>query len=140
MRMLFIMIALTWITGISFLSGTMALANDVGEMKNSVLHVTPTEAKSLLDANPSIRVLDVRTRTEFNRGHVDGATQINYFSLKLKKKLSALDKNTTWLVHCKSGHRSGRVVPQMKKLGFTKIIHMDGGFDGWKKAGLSIAR
>lgn len=114
--------------------------SDVGVVKKGVLHVSPREAAQLLADDQSIRVLDLRTRPEFNRGHIDGAIQINYFSLNLKKKLAALDRNASWLVHCKSGHRSGRAVPQMKKLGFTKIIHMDAGFDGWKKAGLPVTR
>ena len=111
----------------------------VGSIKDGVRYVTPTEAASLIDNDSTIMVLDVRTRGEYNRGHIEGAVQINYFSLGFKKKLSTLDKNVTWIVHCKSGHRSGRTVPLMKKADFASIIHMDGGFDGWKKADFPIS-
>jgi len=112
----------------------------VGRIKDGIRHVTPREAATLLKIEPSIRVLDVRTRGEFNAGHIKGATQINYLSGRFKRKIKALDTQSTWLVHCKSGHRSGRAVGLMQKAGFSKIIHMDGGFDGWKKAKLPISK
>ena len=78
-------------------------------------------------------VLDVRTKGEYKRGHIEGAIRNNYFSTKFKKRLRALDKTTTYIVHCKSGHRSRRVVKTMRKEGFQNIYHMDGGYDAWKK-------
>ena len=50
-----------------------------------------------------------------------------------------LDKETTWLVHCKSGVRSGKTLPLMKKLGFKSIIHMDGGINDWRAAELPVS-
>ena len=103
------------------------------EVVSPVKYVSASEAQDLLIANPEIQVLDVRTKGEFNRAHIEGAIRINYFSTKFKKKLRALDKNTPYLVHCKSGHRSNRAVKTMQKLGFTNIVHLDGGYDAWKK-------
>jgi len=100
---------------------------------NPVIYVEASEAQRLLKDNPAIQVLDVRTKGEFNRGHIDGAIRVNYFSLTFKKKLRALDTSKTYLVHCKSGHRSEGAVKVMEKLGFTNIIHLDGGYDAWKK-------
>ena len=108
----------------------------VGELRDGVLHVTAVEAAQLLDEKPDIKVLDVRTGFEYKRGHIEGAVQINYYFFGFEKKLSALDKETTWLVHCKSGVRSGNTLPLMKKLGFKSIIHMDDGINGWRAAKL----
>lgn len=115
----------------------MSFANENGhEITNPVKYVSAIEAQALLQANPNIQVLDVRTKGEFKRAHIDGAIRVNYFSTKFKKKLRALDLNTPYLVHCKSGHRSNRAVKVMQKLGFTNIIHLDGGYDAWKKLAL----
>ena len=51
-----------------------------------------------------------------------------------------LDPTKIYLVHCKTGVRSGRSVPIMLKEGIANIIHVDGGFDAWKKAGLPQVR
>ena len=100
---------------------------------NPVKHVEALEARSLLASNPNIKVLDVRTKGEYKRGHIEGAIRNNYFSTKFKKRLRLLDRNTPYLVHCKSGHRSERVIKIMNKEGFTNIYHLDGGYDAWKK-------
>jgi len=126
----------------SFYSQLYADANsdvlDVGTVKNGVRHVSASEAAQILEHNPDVQVLDVRTGWEYKRGHIKDAINLNYYAFSFKKSLNTLDKNTIWLVHCKSGVRSGRTIPLMKEAGFENIIHMDGGFDDWRRSGLII--
>lgn len=89
---------------------------------------------------PSVRVLDVRTGFEYNRGHLPDAVQINYFSRQFEKKLEALGKNITWHVHCRRGSRSGKALPVMESLGFSSVIHLDGGIKAWTKRGLPVVK
>lgn len=113
-----------------FLLPTLVFASDkpVGAS-----YVDAAQAQTLLAETPDMIVLDVRTKGEYKRGHIDGAILNNYFSTKFKKRLRTLDRNKPYLVHCKSGHRSERVVKIMLKEGFTDITHLDGGYDAWKK-------
>lgn len=112
--------------------GSIAMAENINTAP-VVKYLDAQEAKSLLETNPNIQTLDVRTKGEFNRGHIQGAIHVNYFSPKFKKKLRTLDRLTSYLVHCKSGHRSNRAVKIMQREGFQKIYHLDGGYDAWKK-------
>ena len=112
------------------LVATMALA---GEKSVDVTYVSAAEARALLTSHQDLIILDVRTKGEYKRGHIEGAVRNNYFSTKFKKRLRAIDKTKPYLVHCKSGHRSERVVKIMIKEGFTDITHLDGGYDAWKK-------
>ncbi len=112
--------------------GIEAYGKDLG----GVRHVNATEAAEILQKYPSVRILDVRTGPEYNRGHLTDATNINYYSFSFKKKLDKLDKSITWLVHCRSGVRSGKSLPILKSLGFESIIHLDGGIVAWRKDGL----
>lgn len=103
-----------------------------GSKAEEVTYVNAEEARGLLIENPNIIILDVRTKGEYKRGHIEGAVRNNYFSTKFKRRLRELDRTKPYLVHCKSGHRSGRVVKIMVKEGFTDITHLDGGYDAWK--------
>jgi len=114
------------------------LTNTESDGPSVISHMSVTEVASLLKSDPEVRVLDVRTGFEFGFGNIAGAEQINYFSFSFRERVAQLDRNATWVVHCKSGHRSGPSVRIMEELGFTSIIHMDGGFDAWKRAGLPI--
>ena len=110
-----------------------ASANDNSVQLPAVKHLNAADAQALLKARPDIQVLDVRTKSEYKRGHIDGAILNNYFSFKFKKRLRELDRTTPYLVHCKSGHRSGGAVKIMQAEGFKNIYHLDGGYDAWKK-------
>jgi len=106
---------------------------NAGDNTVGITYVSAAEAQTLVSHNKDLIVLDVRTPGEYKRGHIEGAVRNNYFSTKFKKRLRALDKSKPYLVHCKSGHRSERVVKIMVKEGFTNITHLDGGYDAWKK-------
>ena len=106
----------------------------------NVRDVSATEAAEILKNDPEIRVLDVRTGFEFNRGHIEDAVNFNYYSRKFKAKLNTLDKNVTWLVHCRTGVRSGKTLPLMKAAGFTNVIHLQDGIVDWTKSGLAVVK
>lgn len=103
-----------------------------------VRHATAFEAAELMENHPEIIVLDVRTGSEFGRAHIRNAHNINYSSPQFKEHVAALDPDAEYLVHCQSGRRSSRAVKIMKAMGINHIIHLDGGFGAWKKAGLEI--
>lgn len=105
-----------------------------------VRHVSVQEAKEIIDNNPDIVILDVRTPVEFKLGHLDHAININYYSFSFKEKIRKLDRNKTYLVHCQTGVRSGKTLPIMKRAGFTNVLHMDKGYKDWKNRGLPISK
>lgn len=102
--------------------------------------VNAIEAAEILEKNPDIKILDVRTGIEFRRGHLENAVHLNYYSLRFKANLNKLDKNATWLVHCHSGVRSSKTIPLMEAAGFTNVIDVTDGMVGWKKAGLPVVK
>ena len=80
-------------------------------------------------------VLDVRTREEYAAGHIPGAVNIDVNAPDFQEKISKLDKNKTYLVHCAAGVRSARACDRMSRLDFSKLYNLGGGFRAWEKAG-----
>ena len=76
---------------------------------------------------------DIRTPKEFKEGHIAKAINIDYKADTFESQLQKLDRNPTYLMHCRSGRRSGLALDTFGKLGFKHIIHMDDGILGWKK-------
>jgi len=85
-------------------------------------------------------VLDVRTPQEYQRGHIAGAVNINYYDPDFQKRLAKLDTNKTYLVYCHSGHRSGLAVKVMEKLHFRHIYDLQGGMIQWQAKKLPLVR
>jgi len=85
-------------------------------------------------------VLDVRTATEFEAGHLPGALNLDVNASDFKQKAAVLDKNQTYLVHCASGVRSVKACEELGRLGFPDLYNLPGGFRAWAKAGKPVEK
>jgi len=84
-------------------------------------------------------VIDVRTPGEYKQGHLPGAREIDFLSDDFVQNVSKLDKDTTYLIYCRSGHRSHQAGTKMKELGY-KVVNLKGGFMQWKNEGFEIEK
>ncbi len=111
-----------------------------------IVHVDAAQAKKLLDASSTkpaakeaqITVIDVRTPEEYAAARLGGAKLIDIGSDTFAADVAKLDRKPTYLVHCAAGGRSTKALETFKKLGFKKVIHLDGGINAWKKAGFPV--
>jgi rhodanese-related sulfurtransferase len=85
-------------------------------------------------------VLDVRTKQEFDAGHIPGAVNLDVNAPGFTNKVAALDTNKVYLVHCAAGRRSANACDQMSRLGFSHLIDLAPGFRGWEKAGKPVEK
>ena len=85
-------------------------------------------------------VLDVRSKAEFEKGHIPRAINIDVNSLKFDESVAKLDTNKTYLVNCAVGMRSARACKKMEGKGFKQLYDLAPGFDGWKKAGKPVEK
>lgn len=66
-------------------------------------------------------ILDVRTKAEYDHGHIKGS--INLPLDRLNKGLEKLDKNKPVITCCASGMRSGVAKGMLEKAGFAKVYN-----------------
>ena len=85
-------------------------------------------------------VLDVRTKKEFDAGRIPGAKNLDVNGTDFDRQLAELGKNKTYLVHCAAGVRSAKACARMSGLGFTNLIDLAPGFQGWQKAGKPVEK
>ena len=123
------------LAGIALISFTSAYANFLTPTQEYA-DVTVAEAKALIEEKPDMVILDVRTPSEFDDGHLEGA--INIPVDYLAGRLDELSEDDEFLVYCRTGNRSARAVGILEDAGFTKIFHMDEGITGWLDAGYPV--
>jgi rhodanese-related sulfurtransferase len=70
------------------------------------------------------KVLDVRSRAEFQGGHVAGARNLDVGSRDFANQVKRLNPRYTYVVYCQSGNRSARAAGQLRAAGLTVV---DGG-------------
>lgn len=102
-------------------------------LSGSYVDITVEQAKELIEANPSLVVLDVRTEEEFHSERIEGAKNIPVDDLEIR--LTKLNPNDKILVYCRTGNRSTQAAKILVQNGFSDFYHMVGGIVSWIQAG-----
>lgn len=90
--------------------------------------------------NTDFIILDVRTLREFNKGHIEKAILLDFYSNTYTDELNRLDKSKTYLMYCRSGNRSGKTLDLIKNMGFNQVYNMDQGIRGWLSMGFPVVK
>ncbi|MCP4448500.1 MAG: DUF4395 family protein [Myxococcales bacterium] len=85
-------------------------------VRRSAPALTPEQIRALVSEGAMI--VDVRTVSEFSRGHIGGSQ--NFPLDEITKHISALEGNTC-LVYCASGMRSRIAAKQLSQIGITDV-------------------
>jgi len=100
--------------------------NDQGAM---YVNITSDEAKQIMDSEEGYIILDVRTKDEYDQGHIPGAILIPDTEIKAKAEEVLTDKDQLILVYCRSGRRSKLAAEALVGLGYTNIKEFGGIID-----------
>lgn len=93
------------------------------------LNITAEEAKKLMDSEKDRIILDVRSREEYDQGHIPGAILIPDTEIEAKAADLLPDKDQLILVYCRSGRRSKLAAQSLADLGYTNIREFGGILD-----------
>ena len=116
----------------------------VAKAKSETKAVTPQQAFDQLRARTAI-LIDIRDIRELQReGQIGGAFHAPRGMLEFwadpqspyHKEVFAQAGNL--ILFCASSWRSALAAKTLQDMGMTNIFDMDGGFNGWKSAGLPI--
>lgn len=74
----------------------------------------------------AILIVDVRTPTEWDRGHLPDAKHIEWQNIGEEITKLTNDKHSTIYVYCRSGNRSGKAKLILEQLGYSNVINAGG--------------
>jgi rhodanese-related sulfurtransferase len=100
--------------------------------------ITPVELQTILTAQPSVPVIDVRTPVEFSEVHVPQARSVPLD--ELKPGSLQLPKDQPVYLLCRSGQRAAKAADKLAKEGFSQPIVVAGGTLAWVEANLPVTR
>lgn len=116
-------------------------AQQANESQTSAIqNVDSKEAANLITENPNLLIIDVRTPAEFNAGHIKEAKNINISDSDFQSQIEKLSRDSTYLVYCRTGNRSGRAINLMKQLNFKSIYHLQHGITEWVGEGKPVEK
>jgi len=105
------------------------------EARREVPEVSADEVRQRLARDPKVALLDVREKEEYREGHLDGAISLPRGFLEMRVEETVPDKQTPIIAYCAGGTRSLIASRTLKEMGYTSVVSMAGGFNGWKNNG-----
>lgn len=97
--------------------------------KNEVEFIDVEELRNKIKNKEKIIILDVRTRKEYENGHIEGALLIPID--ELRDNIRSLNKNDEIIIHCRSSYRSYIGYRILKNLGFNNVKNLNGSYLSW---------
>jgi hydroxyacylglutathione hydrolase len=104
----------------------------------TLTNVTVRELADRLAREPDVVVIDVREPAEWTDGHMPGARHIPM--RQVAERLAEIPRDRWIALTCAGGTRSSLVGSLLLTQGFTDLVNVWGGMNGWAQAGLPVAR
>lgn len=110
----------------------------VAEAKSQIREVDFAAATQLL--NDGALCLDVRETGEHEVERLPGAINIprGVLEFRIGEHPAFSDKSRTLLVYCKTGGRSALAAHSLQRLGYSNVLSVAGGIEGWRSQGLPL--
>ena len=103
-----------------FIVGCGNKAEQGEKISNSI---TGAEAREMITEGALL--LDVRTESEYNEEHIEGAVLLSLDDINLINMEDIVDtKDTVIIVYCRSGNRSSQAATKLQKLGYTNVYDL----------------
>ncbi len=105
-------------------------ANILGnKLSGRTVGILPYEVAERLGRGEDLVLLDVRTESEYQSGHIKGCKHIPLD--KLTARIQELDRSKEIVAYCRSGLRAAQAYRILKNAGFPNIKYMDGSILAW---------
>jgi hydroxyacylglutathione hydrolase len=123
---------------VGYLDGGLASAAGRPDLVSDTTRVSPERAAELLDANATLKLIDVRAPGERTAKSIERSVHIPL--QRLVEDTRYLPKDTPMLVHCAGGYRSSSAASLLLREGFTNVSELAGGLAAWEASGLPVVR
>lgn len=85
-------------------------------------------------------ILDVRSDSEYEAGHVPGAIHLPFQSVASRYEELSIEKDRTVVVYCAHGPRAAWAGRALRKAGFTDVVYLAGHMTAWEEAGRPLEK
>ncbi|MFI5301079.1 MAG: rhodanese-like domain-containing protein [Polyangiales bacterium] len=106
----------------------------VREAKARVREVTVEDVRQRQLRGDSFELVDVREDHEWAKGHLPGARHLGRGILERDVEQAIPNFDREIVLYCGGGFRSALAADMLQKMGYTRVVSMDGGWRGWTTA------
>ncbi|MDD2968494.1 MAG: rhodanese-like domain-containing protein [Lachnospiraceae bacterium] len=113
------------------IGGCAAQESDVKQdtEQSAYTSITAEEAKKIMDEETGYLILDVRTKEEYDEGHIPDSVLLPNETIDDDVSDILPDKDQKILIYCRSGNRSKQASQKLADLGYTDLVEFGGIID-----------
>jgi len=112
----------------------------VNDAKSRVQETDINGYKKMLANGEKPLLIDTREDNEWAAGHAAGAVHLSKGIIERDIETKVSDKSTKMVLYCGGGFRSALAADALRKMGYTDVISLDGGWRAWQESGMPIER
>lgn len=111
----------------------------VSESNNTgkIYHVSAVDFNKVVN-HKNVSIVDIRTPQEFVSGHINGATNIDWYQRSFRDLIQEIPKDKPIAIYCRSGNRTSKAANLLQSLGFTEIVNLNYGIVEWNTYGFPL--
>lgn len=106
----------------------LASCHDRIYSSDSITQLPKEDYLRMMALDPNAYVIDVRTRFEYNKEHLPRAQSLSLVGSNFDEKIELLDTTKAVFIYCETAHRSPFATMKLKRVGFTRIYDLKGGY------------
>jgi rhodanese-related sulfurtransferase len=110
----------------------------VTEAKEHVRECTVDDVKAKMDRGEAFHLIDVREESEYAKDHLPRAVHLGKGVIERDVEQKIPDVNAAIVLYCGGGFRSALAADNLRKMGYTNVISMDGGIRDWREKGFPL--
>jgi rhodanese-related sulfurtransferase len=112
----------------------------VDDARSRIQETTVDEVKARLDRGEKFLLVDVREDSEWEKDHLPGSVHMGKGVIERDVEQKVPDLNTEMVLYCGGGYRSALAADNLQKMGYKRVISMDGGIRGWREKGYPLVK
>lgn len=112
----------------------------VDDARTRIRETDVDEVKKRMDRGDKFLLVDVREESEYAKDHLPGAIHLGKGVIERDIEGRVSDLNTEMILYCGGGFRSALAADNLKKMGYTNALSMDGGIRGWRERGFPLVK
>lgn len=114
----------------------LAIVNDA---KARIRETTVEEVKNDREAGIDHVLVDTREDSEWNATHAAGAIHLGKGIIERDIEGAIPDADRKIVLYCGGGYRSALAADALRKMGYTNVFSLAGGWRAWKAACMPVA-
>ena len=113
------------------------IVNEILALLSGVRRIGPAQLTALVNRDNAL-VVDLRAISDFEKGHIAGAKNVQMSQFDPENKSLAPAKALPVVLVCQAGQTAQTAAKRLRKAGFAQVAVLEGGIQAWQSADLPL--